>query len=107
NVPAAANVTETRSAQSSPRSFWWIPTVGGVALAGAGVGVMVLSGATAAPLTNATTTAPLGLSQAASARDSANTQLMIGTILAATGGAAVLAGMGLLIFGGPSMPAPS
>lgn len=81
------------------RPLWLVPVAAGVAAGGAGIALMVLSGATARPLSEAAT---LEIANAAALRDSANTQLTAGTALAVTGGAALLAGLGWWVFGGRS-----
>jgi hypothetical protein len=87
------------------RSLAWVPAVGGVVFAGAGVALLIGAGANHTALTSPS--APqIDLATGERLRDEGTLMQTLGAVGLGVGGAALAAAGAMLIFGGPSANAP-
>jgi tetratricopeptide (TPR) repeat protein len=94
---ADQGVTKTTTGGAA-RRFFWLPGVVGLGLAGGGTVALLQARYNYDRLVSGT----LSATDAQLARDTGKTQQTVGWVLVGTGSAAVVAAVGMLIFGGPT-----
>jgi tetratricopeptide (TPR) repeat protein len=103
NAPPAPPLVEGQSVQKKTtggdaRRFFWLPGVLGLGLAGGGTVALLQARYNYDRLASGNLTP----ADALTARDTGKTQQTVGWILVGTGSAAVIAAVGMLVFGGPT-----